>query len=107
MIDSSYQLRYDSLLRGRNEMTVIALFGAGGKMGYRLSSNLKGSLFEGRHVEVSDERRERLMSALGTHCLPPDASLPGAQAANLSRPDPLIVKLPPRMPTRPKSDPMA
>ena len=34
-------------------MTAIALFGAGGKMGYRLASNLKGSRFAVRHVEVS------------------------------------------------------
>ncbi len=33
-------------------MTAIALFGAGGKMGYRLSSNLKTSRFDVRHVEV-------------------------------------------------------
>jgi len=33
-------------------MTSIALFGAGGKMGFRLSSNLKGSRFDVRHVEV-------------------------------------------------------
>ena len=29
-------------------MTSIALFGAGGKMGYRLASNLKGSRFDVR-----------------------------------------------------------
>ena len=35
-------------------MTSIALFGAGGKMGYRLASNLKGAPFEVRHVEISE-----------------------------------------------------
>ena len=35
-------------------MTAVALFGAGGKMGYRLASNLKGSRFDVRHVELSE-----------------------------------------------------
>jgi hypothetical protein len=74
-------------------MTVIALFGAGGKMGYRLSSNLKGSLFEVRHVEVSDGGRERLRSALGIDCMPPDAALAGAQVVILAVPDTLIGKV--------------
>ena len=74
-------------------MTVIALFGAGGKMGYRLSSNLKGSLFEVRHVEVSDGGRERLRSALGIECMPPDAALAGAQVVILAVPDTLIGKV--------------
>ena len=74
-------------------MTVIALFGAGGKMGYRLSSNLKGSLFEVRHVEVSDGGRERLRSALGIDCVPPDAALAGAQVVILAVPDTLIGKV--------------
>jgi hypothetical protein len=74
-------------------MTVIALFGAGGKMGYRLSRNLKGSLFEVRHVEVSDGGRERLRSALGIDCMPPDAALAGAQVVILAVPDTLIGKV--------------
>ena len=41
-------------------MTKIALLGAGGKMGMRLSANLKGTRFEVDHVEVSDEGRARL-----------------------------------------------
>ena len=31
-------------------MTAIALFGAGGKMGYRLAGNLKGSRFAVRSI---------------------------------------------------------
>nr|MEC9422064.1 semialdehyde dehydrogenase [Pseudomonadota bacterium] len=38
----------------------IALIGAGGKMGVRLSQNLKGSRFNVAHVEVSDAGRDRL-----------------------------------------------
>jgi D-apionate oxidoisomerase len=34
-------------------MTTIAFFGAGGKMGYRLATNLKETAFTVRHVEVS------------------------------------------------------
>ena len=41
-------------------MTEIALFGAGGKMGYRLASNLKRSRFNVRHAEVSEAGRKRL-----------------------------------------------
>ena len=37
-------------------MTRIALLGAGGKMGVRLATNLKGSRFEVDHVEVARGR---------------------------------------------------
>ena len=43
-------------------MTTVALLGAGGKMGYRLSANLKNSDFEVRHIEVSEAGRERLQN---------------------------------------------
>jgi dihydrodipicolinate reductase len=48
-------------------MTSIALFGAGGKMGYRLAKNLKGSRFDVRHVEISDIGKARLKDDLGLH----------------------------------------
>ena len=38
-------------------MTTVALFGAGGKMGYRLASNFRGSPYDVRHVEVSEAGR--------------------------------------------------
>ena len=41
-------------------MTTITIMGAGGKMGYRVSSNLKGSPYDVRHVEVSEAGRKRL-----------------------------------------------
>ena len=41
-------------------MTKIALIGAGGKMGLRLSRNLKGSAYETRHVEISEAGRAAL-----------------------------------------------
>ena len=74
-------------------MTTIALFGAGGKMGYRLSSNLKGSSFTVRHVELGEAGRERLKTGLGIDCLPADTALAGADVVILAVPDTLIGKV--------------
>lgn len=74
-------------------MTSIALFGAGGKMGYRLSSNLMGSRFDVRHVERSDAGRERLRSGLDLSCVDEDAALAGAEIVVLAVPDTLIGKV--------------
>lgn len=41
-------------------MTKIAVIGAGGKMGFRTSDNLKGTEYEVVHVEPSEAGRERL-----------------------------------------------
>jgi hypothetical protein len=74
-------------------MTAIALFGAGGKMGYRLASNLRGSRFSVRHVEVSDVGKERLKSGLGFDTVPADAALEGAEVVILAVPDTHIGKV--------------
>ena len=74
-------------------MTTIALFGAGGKMGYRLSSNLKGSTYDVRHVELGEAGRARLNSGLGIECVPADAALDGADVVILAVPDTLIGKV--------------
>lgn len=74
-------------------MTSIALFGAGGKMGFRLSSNLKGSRFDVRHVEVGEAGRAQLKSALGVDCVPADTALDGADVVILAVPDTLIGKV--------------
>ena len=74
-------------------MTKIALFGAGGKMGYRLSSNLKGSRFEVAHVELSPAGRERLKTGLGFDCVPATDALDGAEVVVLAVPDTLIGKV--------------
>ena len=50
-------------------MTKIALLGAGGKMGVRLSTNLKDARFDVDHVEVSEEGRARLKQAHGIECM--------------------------------------
>lgn len=74
-------------------MTTIALFGAGGKMGYRLASNLKASSFEVRHVEVSAAGQERLKAGLGLDSVAPDAALEGVDVVILAVPDTLIGKV--------------
>ena len=74
-------------------MTAIALFGAGGKMGYRLASNLKGSRFQVRHVEVGPAGRDRLKSGLGLDCVDPEAAVAGAEVVVLAVPDTLIGKV--------------
>jgi D-apionate oxidoisomerase len=74
-------------------MTAIALFGAGGKMGYRLANNLKGSRFDVRHVEVGAAGRQRLDQGLGVSCVAPEAALAGAEVVILAVPDTLIGKV--------------
>ena len=74
-------------------MTAIALFGAGGKMGYRLANNLRTSRFDVRHVEVGASGRERLKKGLGIDCVSPDAALADAEVVILAVPDTLIGKV--------------
>src|SRR5882757_2018085 len=74
-------------------MTAIALFGAGGKMGYRLASNLRGSRFAVRHVEVGEAGRQRLKAGLGLNCVAPDVGLDAAEVVILAVPDTLIGKV--------------
>lgn len=74
-------------------MTSIALFGAGGKMGYRLAKNLKGSRFDVRHVEVSDAGKARLRDDLGLSCMSADDALNGVDVVILAVPDTAIGKV--------------
>ncbi|SHE83513.1 NAD binding domain of 6-phosphogluconate dehydrogenase [Kaistia soli DSM 19436] len=74
-------------------MTKIALLGAGGKMGVRLATNLKGSRFTVDHVEVSAEGRQRLKDAIGADCVSEDAALAEAEVIVLAVPDRLIGKI--------------
>ena len=73
-------------------MTAIALFGAGGKMGYRLAANLKGSRFDVRHVEPSDAGRERLRE-LDVTAVDSAKALDGAEVVILAVPDTVIGKV--------------
>lgn len=74
-------------------MTKIALLGAGGKMGVRLSKNLQGSRFDVAHVEVSPEGRERLKQETGFDCVEGAVALAGAEVVVLAVPDRLIGKI--------------
>jgi len=67
-------------------MKTIALLGAGGKMGLRLSANLQGSPYEVRHVEISHNGRAALR-ARGIESQPADTALAGADAVILAVPD--------------------
>jgi hypothetical protein len=71
----------------------IALFGAGGKMGYRLTSNLLKSDYRVAHVEPGEGGRKRLKDELGVDCVSADAALDGADVVILAVPDTLIGKL--------------
>jgi len=70
--------------------TTIALMGAGGKMGLRLSRNLKSSEYAVRHVEVSETGRARLEKELGVTCVDEDAALEDAGVVILAVPDTVI-----------------
>ncbi len=74
-------------------MTSIALFGAGGKMGVRLSKNLAKTDFDVRHVEVMPAGQARLKEAVGVECVEPDAALDGAEVVVLAVPDTAIGKV--------------
>jgi hypothetical protein len=84
----------DAAVHEENMMgTTIALLGAGGKMGARLSRNLKGSAYAVRHVEPSPAGRDRLQAELGIACVSADEALAGAEVVILAVPDTLIGKL--------------
>ena len=74
-------------------MTKIALLGAGGKMGVRLSTNLKGTRFDVDHVEVSEEGRARLKETLGIECMEQGQAVSSADAVVMAVPDRLIGKI--------------
>jgi D-apionate oxidoisomerase len=74
-------------------VTKIALLGAGGKMGVRLSKNLKGSRFDVDHVEVSEQGRARLKEELGFDCMEPGQAVSSADAVVMAVPDRLIGKV--------------
>ncbi|WAP66923.1 phosphogluconate dehydrogenase C-terminal domain-containing protein [Jiella pelagia] len=74
-------------------MTSVALFGAGGKMGVRLSKNLAKTNFDVRHVEVMPAGQARLKEAVGVDCVEPDAALDGAEVVVMAVPDTAIGKV--------------
>ncbi|MBC9032014.1 NAD(P)-binding domain-containing protein [Sphingomonas sp. JC676] len=74
-------------------MVSVALFGAGGKMGARLSRNLKSSEYDVRHVELSDAGRARLRDELGIECVDQDAALDNVDVVILAVPDTIVGKV--------------
>ncbi len=68
-------------------MQAIALFGAGGKMGARLSRNLQASDYAVRHVEPSEAGRTRLRDELGIECVDVATALDGVDVVILAVPD--------------------
>lgn len=73
-------------------MTKVAVLGAGGKMGYRVSNNLKGSSYDVSHIEVSEAGRNRLKE-LSITCVDADVALPQADVVILAIPDNFIEKV--------------
>ena len=74
----------------------VTVLGAGGKMGYRVSANLRGSPYEVSHVEVSEAGRNRLKE-LGITCVDSAVALPQADVVILAIPDNLIEKVTSRL----------
>lgn len=72
-------------------MKKIVVLGAGGKMGYRCSANLRGAPYEVAHVEVSEAGRARVRE-LGIECRPAEQVLPEADVVVLAIPDNAIRK---------------
>jgi len=73
-------------------MKNVAILGAGGKMGYRVSANLKDAPYAVSHVEVSEAGRNRLKE-LGITCVDADKALPQADVVILAIPDNAIEKV--------------
>jgi D-apionate oxidoisomerase len=71
----------------------VALFGAGGKMGLRLSKNLLGSAFEVCHVEPGQAGRDRLKDELELETVSAEAALAHADVVILAVPDTIIGKV--------------
>ena len=73
-------------------MKKVVVLGAGGKMGYRVSANLRGAPYQVSHVEVSEAGRNRLKE-LGITCVEADLALPEADVVILAIPDNMIEKV--------------
>ena len=67
----------------------VAVLGAGGKMGFRVSRKIRDAGHDLRAVEIGDAGRERLRGA-GIEAMERDAALRGAEAVVLAIPDSAI-----------------
>jgi hypothetical protein len=70
----------------------VALIGAGGKMGMRLTRNLKDSLFSMSYVEISPAGQEKL-GELGVNVSHAEQVVPGADVVILAVPDIALSKV--------------
>ena len=73
-------------------MKNVAVIGAGGKMGYRVSANLRDAPYKVSHVEVSEAGRNRLKE-LSITCVDADTALKDADVVILAIPDNMIAKI--------------
>ncbi len=71
----------------------IALFGAGGKMGVRLSKNLLNSRFRVAHVEPGAAGQQRLRDELGLSVVSTEEALKDVDVVILAVPDTVIGKI--------------
>lgn len=74
-------------------MTKIALLGAGGKMGVRLTQNLKATDYDLLPVEISPEGQDRLKAETGMTCVEQGQALSVADTVILAVPDRMIGKV--------------
>jgi D-apionate oxidoisomerase len=70
-------------------LPLIALLGAGGKMGLRLTANLAKSDYPVRHVEIGEAGRQAL-AARGIQAVPRDEALEGVDVVIRAIPDNLL-----------------
>ena len=71
----------------------VAVIGAGGKMGYRVSANLKNSPYDVKHVEVCEDARDWRKKDLGVAGVEADTALRDADIGLLTIPDNRIEKV--------------
>lgn len=73
-------------------MKKIALIGAGGKMGIRLTRNLRNSSFEMNYIEISQTGQEKLVE-LGVQVTEAESIVPEADVVILAVPDVALAKV--------------
>ena len=73
-------------------MKKIALIGAGGKMGIRLTRNLRNSSFEMNYIEISPAGQEKLVE-LGVQVTEAERIVPEADVVILAVPDVALAKV--------------
>src|SRR5262245_6577229 len=69
-----------------NEMKTLTLIGAGGKMGCRITNNVKNSDWQVHYIEISQPGIQRLRE-YGVNCSAPAEALPEADVAIFAVPD--------------------